>query len=394
MGNICCLGRSHPQQSRLPDVKPPIKEVHSKSAKSKKKSTPKPAKVLKQAKTLVKKQTWQEVADFQPQKTAHVVEDSSLNYSSSNSSSKSESKRQIKTLNFMSNRSELDTGLEYSIIQAESLTKSQQNQISSLLDRYTDMVSDDDEEIVDGLGNITILNDKKIILITTQALYILNPDDYSLVDKRVVLEELTLLVFNKNKEQVFIELKSDYLQNLIFQCDILQDILRSIQQVNYEAFAQYIPWIFDSKIEDLYDLINDKNISKENFYTKDRMNVFKAIVENGNVGENPLVVQKAKDKIGDDGNEVVILITDNAVYTLDREYEFKKRVLFASVEKIDVNKKDRFLVFYCIEGVYVFCIGDEGFERCLKVLNKLNGEILRYEDVGIEDIERGRGVKN
>ncbi|OMJ76412.1 hypothetical protein SteCoe_24245 [Stentor coeruleus] len=394
MGNTCCLGRSHPQQSRLPDVKPSVKESHSKSAKNKKKSTPKPAKVLKQAKTLVKKQTWQEVADFQPQKTVHVIEDSSLNYSSSNSSSKSEAKREIKTLNFMSNRSELNTGLDYSIIQAESLSKSQQNQISSLLDRYADMVSEDDEEIVDGLGNIIILNDKKTILITTQALYILNPDDYSIVDKRIILEELTLLIFNKNKNQILIELKSEYLQNLIFQCDILQDILRSIQQVNFEAFAQYIPWIYDNKIEELYDLINEKGISKENLYTKDKLNVFKAIAENGNIGENVLIVQKAKDKIEDYAEEIVILISEIAVYILDGGYGFKKRVLFASVEKIVVNKKDKFFVFYCVEGVYVFCMGEEGFERCLNVLSKMDIGNIRYEDVRIEDVERSREMKN
>ena len=143
----------------------------------------------------------------------------------------------LNTANF---RSVVKESLEYTLIMPEDLTKPQQNQILMILDKYKSLIQEDDQEEVDGFLYVEENKKKLMIMITTHAIYVLKPEDFSLIVRRVKLEDIFLIVLTKSKNELLFVIRGSK-EDFLISSDNMENLLKSIQQVSYEAFNQYLP---------------------------------------------------------------------------------------------------------------------------------------------------------
>lgn len=225
-------------------------------------------------------------------------------------------------------------------------------QIIGALDSFKSSIPEDEQESVDSLAQIMQQGQAKMMMITTHSIFIVDLENFSRVERRIQLEDLDVIVLNKKKDQCLIIVQQEYLENLIFSSDKLDDILLAVQQVNYEAFEQYLPWSLLESDADLKKSGANKKTWPRELKSYENLNVFKVIVENGKIGELKIAFEQSSC---DSNHKVVFfMLTDLAVYSLDKEYRLVSRIELKSIDKVVENKKNKILVLYYDGGVATF----------------------------------------
>jgi hypothetical protein len=377
MGNPCCSGRAHAlkQQDSLSSQL----DILDSSPKSLKK---KPSKLKKKSKQSLKPskkiENWKDQLDFNkpsPVNPSNDLEDyesereaSSMNYSESNERAPSKATpQQFERLTY---ESELSECLKYDLLIPKNLSRAQQLQILSALDQYKEALPEDEQENVDGLAEIIEKGKSKFLMITTHALYVLSSDNFSLVERRILLEDLELVVINKKKDQSLLLVRQDYLENLVFASGKIVDVILSVQQVNFEAFEEYLPWAVYDNPNDLDKLSEQKNMWPKELKSNENLRIFKVIIENGEFPETKVVFEKTSS----DTDPLVgfFMMTDLAIYTLGKDYSFLNRVDLMTIDKLIENKKNKMLVIYHDAGVNTFISLSNISQKIQKEAEKLS----------------------
>ena len=257
------------------------------------------------------------------------------------------------------------SGLVYDLLLPKDFSKPQQLQIIAALDSFKSTVPEDEQESVDSLAQVTENGRSKMMMITTHSIFILDPENFSQVDRRVQLEDLDVFVLTKKQDQCLLIVQQEYLENLLFASNKLDDILLAVQQVNYEAFEQYLPWSVLESDGDLKKLALSKKTWPRELKSYQNLSVFKVIVENGKIGELKIAFEQSS--CDSDSRVVFFMLTDLAVYSLDKDYRLVARIQLRSIDKVVENKKNKILVVYYDGGVATF-------NRVLHVKKKIQQE--------------------
>ena len=370
MGNVCCTGRSHQSTNNTKLVS----ELQTSSASNP--SKPKnPAK--KASKDFSKKLTSGQVLELENLKFFNKNNEK-LSEKSSDSVEEN-SLEKLNTVNVFSNRSETVFGLNYNLIMPEELTKAQQNQILSVLDNYKNFLKENDQEVVDGFVYVFQDDQKMIMMITTHAFYLLSIDNFMNVIKRTTLEDIILIVLSKNKEILLFVLKT--LKDFCLTCEYTTDLVKALQQVTFEAFNQYIPWITKETDEEVRKLQNNLKIEDKAILSDENLAITKAIIENGEIGETRLVLESCMNSGASKMMNIYFLLTDLAVYTLDSSYSFLTRFLLRNIEKIEISYKDENVLIHEIENIHEFSLPVSLTEKIKEAAWKLGNKSLVIEFV-------------
>ena len=404
MGNTCCAGRNTEKKLyQNNDDTERLENIKSKPGSSKKNKSKKSTAMNSSDVPLTKKPTWQDMFDVKTSKDKSsklVVEEGSLAYSSdsdqvkeeseedeeneesqeNNESQESEENNIINPAVVFSNRSEMHEGLEYNLTAPTDLSKIQQNQIISALDKYHSLLKDEEEEQVDGLAPIIEKNKKFMVMLTTIAIYIVNADNLSIVEKRIRIEDFQILVISKLRDSFLIGVKIDYLENILIKSEFVEDLLKGIQQIYFEGFGNYLPWINKGSYSDLGKLIKNKNLIGEFDDTEMNSAFIKIATENGNIGEIKVLMENCSDSAEKKNKNVFFLMTDNAVYTLDDNYTLKNKFLLNKIEKVSINKKNQYLVIYEEGGVHMFTLPIKYSESIKQYASKIGNKIKVTEE--------------
>ena len=258
----------------------------------------------------------------------------------------------LNTANF---RSVVKESLEYTLIMPEDLTKPQQNQILMILDKYKSLIQEDDQEEVDGFLYVEENKKKLMIMITTHAIYVLKPEDFSLIVRRVKLEDIFLIVLTKSKNELLFVIRGSK-EDFLISSDNMENLLKSIQQVSYEAFNQYLPWINAENSAELEKMKNNVVLDNRSMFSDENLAIIKLIVENGCIGEIKIINESFIDNKDTRALNAHFILTDQAIYLADSSYGFKKRISLANIEKISINSKDKFVIIFDNTGIHEFSI--------------------------------------
>ena len=354
MGNTCCTGR----YLKNPPVQPEPQAINKHKVKppQSKKKKPENLKVkLSPKDSLEKKHTWQEELDLQTlSPNMKIQEENSLVYSSD--SHQELAPKDSLNPDMLSYQSEIPDVLDYNLILAEDLTKLQRNQILSALDSFSSLLVADEEETVDGLAPVVDKNRKYMLMLTTQAVYLLNPEDLSLVERRVRIEHFLVLVISKKKDAFLIGVNATSSENLLVRSEKTVDLLKAIQQLCHESMGKYLPWLTQEDSSELYKLITDKNLIQRVENSEDYWAMIKVIVEHGKIGETKVFMERCSDSANGKEKNIIFLMTEEAIYTLDKHCKFRGKVFLTKIEKMIVNRKSELVVVYEEQGVHVFSV--------------------------------------
>ena len=244
----------------------------------------------------------------------------------SKDSSESQKFSKFDTVKFLSNKSSVIKTLDYSLIDAEDLSITEQKQVLQVLDQYKSFLDPQDQEMVDGF--IQLSNPlPSMIMITTHALYHLNQSNFSQVHFRFPLEDLSLIILTWTLTSIFL-LDKTLKSGKKIETNDLENLVKSIQQVSFEAFGNYVPWLvfenFDS-IEFQIDKIRFKEILSD-----DSLAVYRVIVEHGEYFEVPVMVEKCMESGRNRMMNLIMVLTSISVFMQGSTFEY--------IEKVDINK--------------------------------------------------------
>ena len=274
-----------------------------------------------------------------------------------------------------SHKSEYLEGLEYNLVLPESLSKLQQTQIISTLDKYRELIPSEEDEQVDGLASVIENNKKKMIMITTHAAYLLSFEDYSIVERRVMLEDIFGLIISRKKDGFVIGVKVNYTENIIIKSEFVEDIVKALQQLNFEAFNVFFPWVTHENSSDFTKFLHSKEFIAKDLQSQENLAVLKAIVQKGNVGETKILVEKCSSSSENKEKDTNFVLTDEAVYSLDLFFNFVFCFSLKKIDKIVFNKKEEYAVIYEQDGVHIFRISLEVCEKIKEEARKVENKI-------------------
>lgn len=315
MGNVCCIGRTHQQ----------VPSVHNPQS---------PVKSSKKLKQLTEIKTTSSPKESNPNLNPTFSEDSESIHQSSHHSDELQN---YNTVKIFSNRSEAHNTLKYSIITPEDLSPDQQKQVIKALDKYKDLLAPDEQEMVDGFFHVQT-DSSYLMMITTYALYLLNPVDLSDVNMRVELEQISYIILTKTKEFVGFVEKS--VKNLIkIKSEDIEDLVKSVQQVNFEAFNQYLPWV----VVEAIDKVRDQDVDKKTLMAERNLSICKVIVEHGNIGESVKIIEKCNNSGQNRIMTVFLVLTEECLYMLDSSLGFLDLILFRDVQEVAYKEKENLL---------------------------------------------------
>jgi hypothetical protein len=279
------------------------------------------------------------------------------------------------TLQVLSYKSEEATELDYNLILTEDLTKDQKLQITSVLDRYKYLITENEQEIVDGLINVSKRGENLMMMITTHAIYLLDSKDYCTVINRVRLEDLILIVLSKTKDTLLFVVKN-LKDNFYVNCEDIENLLKGLQQVSYDAFQQYLPWITVNTSEEVYKMQSSMPIETETLLSDEHIAIIKSIVEHGNIGETKLLTEYCPNNGKSKIMNLHFIMTDQAIYTLDSSYGFKNRFMLAEIEKIIVDKENNYVIIYEPDGAHEFSLPLKVTAKIKKAASQCGKRIL------------------
>jgi hypothetical protein len=329
MGNVCCVGRVN---SQTPQIQP--------------------SRDLLEIKTLPN--------DLNPSSPSNAEKTLSL----------PDSKLNLKfdTVQFFSQRSSPENGLDYSLITAEDLSRSQQQEILKVLDTFKFLLDPDEQEMVDGLLKVTSI-EEYFLMITTHALYLLDLLDLSQVFKRFKLEDLSYLVLTKTMKSVYL-IGNSIKTVFSLSTHDMKNLILSIQQVSFEAFAQYLPWV----VVDDFGRLDEYLVKVElNLLSEENLAVTKVFVEHGDIGEVALVVQKCSESGKNRMMNLVLLVSNRAVYMLNSSFQFVEKILLAAQVNVRFNGRNSVLTVSGHGQSFDFVVELELAEKVQRIIREFDG---------------------
>lgn len=244
--------------------------------------------------------------------------------------------------------------LNYSLYQASEFTKAQQRTILGFFQNFVHEVpSDSENEQLDGFVYITIQNGKSIgkryiLLISTYAIYCIDPDTFSTIHRRIRLDCILLIGLNQDRTHAILHITHlDLHGDLCFSSDKFQDALNAIEVLHKGIKSYYIPaYSVDSPSKLLVNFNSMPSSEIVLYHSRQNLLITEVLFNDGILGENIVFVKPSrratKSKRFED---CIAVLTDSYLYTLDPGCKFLDKIKLSSVETAYlVDKSDRLIL--------------------------------------------------
>ena len=175
-------------------------------------------------------------------------------------------------------------------------------------------------------------------MLSTQAVYVIDFNNFSSVIRRVLLENIEILLFTKSKDSMLIKIKKDSFGDIFFTSSKIDDIIKSLQQLKNEKTMNYIPWVVVNKISELLKVMNKTHTIQPVIHD---FNLIKIVVEYGTIGESLIIIKKCEVN----SLSHYLFITDLSIYLLDFNHSLSEKILVSQVTQVKTNTTNKICFF-------------------------------------------------
>ena len=244
--------------------------------------------------------------------------------------------------------------MNYSIYQASEFTKQQQRMILGFFQNFLhEIPQDSDSESLDGFVYITLKDSKNtgktyILLISTYAIYCIEPDNFDQLYRRIRLVCILLIGFDKDKTHALLHITHlDLKGDLYFSSEKLSDTITAIEVLHKYIKSYYVPAYTVENTAKL--LSNYNNLPSSEIvlhHTKQSLAITEIFFNDGILGENTVFVKPSRRTTETRGVEdCIAVLSDNYLYTLDKSYKYLDKIHLSTFETAFlVDKCDRLIL--------------------------------------------------
>ena len=244
-------------------------------------------------------------------------------------------------------------GLYYSLDESYKLTSEQQRIVLGFFHQYEhETVSALSEEQLDGAitvkqktqtGHIDV-----ILLLSTFAVYLIDPLIFHVVQRRIRLDSILLLGLNKSRTDLILHIfSSDLLGDIWVTCKDINNLLKAFQVLHRNFTSRYIPAYTLNTLDELSHNYNTMLTTQiYSYHTPEILRITSVLCKEGLIGENILLFHRSTRITRSRGfEECVAVLTDYSLYSLKEDYEFIDKIGLQYMKMICVvDKCDRIII--------------------------------------------------
>jgi hypothetical protein len=244
--------------------------------------------------------------------------------------------------------------MNYSIYQASEFTKQQQRTILGFFQNFLhEIPMDSDSESLDGFVYITLKDSKNtgktyILLISTYAIYCIEPDNFEQLYRRIRLDCILLIGFDKDKTHALLHITNlDLKGDLYFSSEKLSDTITAIEVLHKYIKSYYIPaYTVESPAKLLSNYNNLPSSEIVLHHTKQSLAITEIFFNDRILGENTVFVKPSRRATETRGVEdCIAVLCDNYLYTLDKSYKYLDKIHLSTFETAFlIDKCDRLIL--------------------------------------------------
>jgi hypothetical protein len=293
--------------------------------------------------------------------------------------------------------------LEYDLAEACDLSEADRSNILRVFSLYQHEIPADDQEVFEGFSVLKVnesesMSNKRGLLISNFAVYVLKTEDMNYVCRRIRLENIQVVLIQEDLKGILMHMaSSDVNGDLWVEGSEVCDVHNCVQTMFRFLCLRYIPvYTLPAK-----QILNQFNSLAQSFIQslmfEDNIKANNVIIQEGKIGENIVYNNRARCVHQNELKECVAVLTNKALYCLDTEFKFLTRMEIQMVKLIRVTEiMDKILIeknngenwFWMLSSKFVW-----EFEKVYKAAKKETLKILHKEVLNVEDFINNKGFK-
>lgn len=243
-------------------------------------------------------------------------------------------------------------GLYYSLDDMSKLTKEQQRIVLGFFRQYEEEGSHGSDEQLDGVVAVQQKTQSgqidAVLLLSTHAVYILDPSVFHIVQRRIRLDNILLLGLNRSRTDLILHISSsDLMGDIWLCCKDINNLLKAFQVLSRNLTSSYIPAYTVNTTEELSNHYNSMLTTHIYSYrAPEILSITSVLCKEGLIGENILLYQKSTRITRSRGfEECIAVLTDYSLYSLRLDYEFIDKIGLQYMRGVCVvDKCDRVII--------------------------------------------------
>ena len=258
--------------------------------------------------------------------------------------------------------------LEYSFSEYKSIAKENKKLFIDLFLTYKNSLPLGSAETISGFIYADIYEnatkvERKGILISSFALYVLQANEFYNVLRRIQLDRLIIIILSADIKQMILHTScTELLGDLWIKSDIIEEIYKCVQVGYNKLLKRYLPstTIDNSLME---KTLNNLDFSMINLLlSKKYIKVSNVIISKGSVGENIITFKSTKGIINGILDDCIIVLTSHAIYQLNKKFKYKARlnlkdilslIISKDFEKVIINQNNGENLEYLLDSKYI-----------------------------------------
>ena len=240
---------------------------------------------------------------------------------------------------------EMESDFEYDIDTASQLPASLRKNILNLFTSHGIQ-----EECMDGFLDIIEYlpdgsNQYKTLVISSDAIYIVDPDEFVIVHRRIPIEKVMLMCITAIRDFVCLKVKGE--EDYIVYSGRMEDLVKAILSVYNSKTNIYLPAVTLPNLDSFYKNYNNPSIIQSLFYSDTSLEAQRLICKHGIIGETILHFARSQKVLGSSAELRFILLTDRAYYSLYTTYRLEKRLELNKILQVTWDKPKQTIVIKC-----------------------------------------------
>jgi hypothetical protein len=237
---------------------------------------------------------------------------------------------------------EMESDFEYDIDTASQLPASLRKNIVNLFSKHGIH-----EECMDGFLDIIEYlpdgsNEYKTLVISSDAIYIVDPDEFVIVHRRISIEKVLLMCITAMRDFLCLKVKGE--EDYIVYSGRMEDLVKAILSVYNSKTNVYLPAVTLPNIDSFYKNYNNPTIIQSLFYSDTSLEAQRVICKHGIIGETILHFARSQKVLSSSAELRFILLTDRAYYSLYTTYRLEKRLELNKILQVTWDKTKQTIV--------------------------------------------------
>lgn len=237
---------------------------------------------------------------------------------------------------------EMESDFEYDIDTASQLPASLRRNIVNLFSKHGIQ-----EECMDGFLDIIEYlpdgsNEYKTLVISSDAIYIVDPDEFVIVHRRIPVEKVLLMCITAMRDYLCLKVKGE--EDYIVYSGRMEDLVKAIMSVYNSKTNTYLPSVTLPNIDSFYKHYNNPTIIQSLFYSDTSLEAQRVICKYGIIGETILHFGRSQKVLGSSAELRYILLTDRAYYSLYTTYRLEKRLELSKILQVTWDKAKQTII--------------------------------------------------